>query len=239
MGYSGKIEEKIKAQTLRKQGYSYKEILQKVTVSKDTLSRWCKDISLSEEQKLRLLQNKALGQKKGSLIASENKRRRRIEQTERMKTLAINEIGDVNDRDNFIADIALYAAEGVKMDGKVAFSNVDSALIKFMIMWFERYSKVSKEKFRGRIWLHSNQNETSAKEFWSQLTNIPISQFYKTYSVQTRGSKKLRKNIHKYGVFSIVINDSTLHRRIMGWIYALFNDKILRYSKTVSSLAPL
>lgn len=42
MGYFGKLEEKFLAQKLRKQGLSYKEILQQISVSKDTISRWCK-----------------------------------------------------------------------------------------------------------------------------------------------------------------------------------------------------
>lgn len=55
MGYFGKLEKKELATNLRKQGLSYKEILQHMSVSKDTLSRWCKDIVLTEVQKDRLL----------------------------------------------------------------------------------------------------------------------------------------------------------------------------------------
>jgi len=42
MSYAGKLEEKNKAIALRKKGYSYSEILKKVDVSKDTISRWCR-----------------------------------------------------------------------------------------------------------------------------------------------------------------------------------------------------
>lgn len=64
MGYSGKLAEKLKAQELRVKGFSYKEILQTINVSKGTLSVWCKDIELTDEQKLRLLSKKQFGQKK-------------------------------------------------------------------------------------------------------------------------------------------------------------------------------
>jgi len=49
MGYFGKLKEKLKAQELRRNGFSYSEILLQVSVSKDTISRWCRDIVLSEE----------------------------------------------------------------------------------------------------------------------------------------------------------------------------------------------
>ena len=51
MGYFGKLDEKLKAQGLRRQGLSYKEILLQINVSKDTLSNWCRDIELTKKQK--------------------------------------------------------------------------------------------------------------------------------------------------------------------------------------------
>lgn len=70
MRYCGKLEQKLQTQLLRSQGYSYKEILKEKSVSKDTISRLHRDISLLEEQKTRLLNNKSLGQRKGLIIAA-------------------------------------------------------------------------------------------------------------------------------------------------------------------------
>jgi orotate phosphoribosyltransferase-like protein len=58
MGYFGKIDLKFKAQELRRKGNSYKEIIEEINVSKDTISRWCKDIKLTSSQKIRLIKNK-------------------------------------------------------------------------------------------------------------------------------------------------------------------------------------
>lgn len=54
MGYTGKLRLKRRAIKLRKQGLSYSEIRKKVRVSKSTLSRWCRDVAITEEQALRL-----------------------------------------------------------------------------------------------------------------------------------------------------------------------------------------
>lgn len=226
MGYFGKLELKLQAQELRTQGLSYKEILQTVHVSKDTISRWCKDIPLTEEQQLRLITNKQFGQKKGSLVAAVNKRNKRILRTRSIQIEAKKEIGKLIQREKFIAGIALYAAEGDKKDGKGGFSNADPTLIKFMMEWFINFAKVPPARVRGALYLHEELDENKAKQFWSTLTGIPLQQFIKTYIPKERTNKKFRKNIHQYGVFSIRFSDSGIHRRIMGWIYAIFDDRI-------------
>lgn len=227
MGYFGKLYDKLKAQELRRQGYSYKEILQHVSVSKDTLSRWCKDIVLTNEQKNRLIKNKKIGQKKGSLIAAENKRQKRLQNIETIRKIAEKEIGTLVNREKFLAGIALYAAEGIKMDGKGGFSNADPKLIQFMTKWFNSFAEIPISKLRGRIWLHEGLSENNAKTFWSDITGIPTDQFIKTYFTKRKAdSKRVRKNIHQYGIFAITFHDAAIHRKIMGWISAVFNAKI-------------
>lgn len=133
----------------------------------------------------------------------------------------------MNSRDKFIAGIALYAGEGNKTAGGVGFSNADPKLIKFMMEWFLEFTKIPMGKFRGAIWLHEGLNEAEAKQYWSELTGIPLTQFRKTYVAKIKiDSKKIRKNIHNHGVFAIRFSNSFVHRKIMGWIYALFDGKI-------------
>ncbi len=227
MGYAGKLEEKIIAQKLRKQGLSYGQILKKIKVSKDTLSRWCRDISLTEEQKQKLMKNKIYGQKKGSIIAAENKIKRRIREIERINKNASKEIGKLKGREDFLLGIALYAGEGIKSEGQGGFSNSNPYLIKFMMSWFRKYCKFPEKKYRGAIWLHEGLNKNKAILYWSKITKIPQNQFFKTYITKNKiDSKKISKNIHLFGVFSIRFSDTLVQRRILGWISAVFNDKI-------------
>lgn len=227
MGYAGKLEEKLKAQELRKKGLSYGEIRQQIHVSKDTLSRWCREIELTKEQKKRLLSNKIFGQKKGSLIAADNKRKARLARTKSIFKDAKKELGRMSKRDRFITGIALYAGEGYKTDGKGGFTNSDPILIGFMIRWFQEFCDIPLSKIRGAIWIHDNLDVVAAKGFWSKLTGIPETQFHKTYiAINKKDSRKIRKNIHQYGVFAIKFSDSATHRRIMGWISALLDGKM-------------
>lgn len=228
MGYYGKIEDKLIAQDLRKRGFSYKEILGRVKVSKDSISRWCRDIKLTKGQKERLMNNKKIGQKKGSIIAANNKRLQRITNTRNIYIIAKKQIGRLSKRDRFIAGLSLYAGEGNKTDGQVGFSNSDPNLIKFMMEWFREFCKaIPLEKYRGALWIHEELDDILAEQFWSDITDIPMNQFHKTYIAKNKiNSKKIRKNIHKFGVFAIRSSNSKIQRKIMGWIFALFNGKI-------------
>ena len=69
-----RYKEKIKATVLRKGGMSIKKIAASLGLSKSTISMWCRDIALSEEQIQVLVKNKAEGLKLGQLRAAENKR---------------------------------------------------------------------------------------------------------------------------------------------------------------------
>lgn len=127
-----------------------------------------------------MISKKISGQRKGSIIAAENKRKLRIKQTIDIQNESSKQIGKLSNRDKFISGIALYSGEGDKTDSQVGFSNTNPMLIKFMISWFRTYCSIPEEKYRGSLWLHQGLNEKKAKIFWSELTNIPLSQFNKT-----------------------------------------------------------
>ncbi len=227
MGYVGKLEEKFRAQELRRTGLSYGAIIQQIHVSKSTVSDWCRDIELTKKQKRKLIENKMFGQRKGSIIAADNKRRARLIRTKAIFKDAKKELGRLSKRDRFVAGIALYSGEGSKNDGKGGFANSDPILIKFMTKWFQEFCHIPLSKLRGAIWIHEGLDEIAAKHFWSELSGIPKEQFHKTYIAKDKkDSKKIRKNIHKYGVFAIRFSDADKQRRIIGWISALVGGKI-------------
>lgn len=228
MGFSGNLELKLKVQELRRKGLSYKEIQKIVYVPKSTLSGWCRDIAVTEEQALRLFKNKLKGSEKGRIIGAKRQQEERIKQTKKLLFEGKSQVGTLSKRDEFIAGIALYAAEGTKRDMNCCFSNSDPLLIKFMAKWFRDFCSVPENKLRGAIWIHEGLNENKAKNYWSKLTDIPPTQFNKTYVAKNKNdSKKIRKNLHNYGVFSIRFFDAKIHRKIMGFIAGVFGPKLL------------
>ncbi len=236
MGYYGRLDLKLKARKMREQGKSYLEIMRILRLPKSTVSDWCRDVPLSQIQLLALYKSKKSGGLKGSIIAAKKKQQLRLQETKKIYLKAMKSVGKLTKRERFIAGIAFYAAEGTKIDKGCSFANSDPAIIKFMIDWFREFGKVPNEKFRGAIWLHEDLNEIKAKQFWSKLTAIPQSQFYKTYiAFKKLNSKKIRKHVHEYGVFSFIVNDVVLVRTIMGWIGGIlqkpwYNNAVLLHS---------
>ena len=166
MGYYRKLKEKELVKKLRYNGLSYGEIQKKVNVSKDTISRWCKDIVLSPKQIDRLLQNKLNGATKGRLIGAKKQQNERIERSKLLFENGLSKVGKPSKRDRFIAGIGLYIGDGGKGDKRFSFSNSDPKTIKFMTEWLTEFFNVSPDKMAGQIWIHDNLNERKARKYW-------------------------------------------------------------------------
>jgi len=225
MGYYGKLEEKEKAKILRKQGYSYGKISQIVGLSKDTISRCCRDIVLTSNQIKILDKNRKKGQTLASIKGAKTNQLKRINSEKKLMRKGIIEIGKMSDRDNFIAGIMLYQAEGSKTNSSVEFTNSDQKTIKFMVMWFEKFCQIKKTDLKCSLWLHDNLDEDVAINYWVKYLKISKLQFYKTYFAKNKvDSKKIRKNIHQYGIIKIRYYDTYKLRLILGWISGVLNS---------------
>jgi len=226
MGYFGRLELKRKAQAMRRHGRSYREIKHRLNIPKTTISDWCKNIQLTPKQIQVLYQNKKTGALKGSYIAAQNKKRKKLLHVKTLYDSGFNEVSKLDKRDRFIAGISFYSAEGTKSDKGCAFSNSNPSIINFMVCWFQEFGHVPIEKFRGAIWLHEELDELTAKKYWSNLTKISMDHFYKTYrAVNKTSSKKIRKNLHLYGVFTFYVSDVILARTMLGWIGGILRGK--------------
>ena len=130
----------------------------------------------------------------------------------------------------------LYWAEGDKLERGycVKFTNSDPAMIEFMMRWFRKICNVPEEKFRISIHAHKLHSRKKIKEYWSQVTSIPQSQFHKIFVKPS--SLGQRKNRLYNGTCAIRINNIDLLRKIKGWIVGFFEKKNMRYRKSPRSL---
>lgn len=220
MSYTGKLDLKLEAQELRKKGLSVKEIEKRLKVSRSSVSLWVREVKLNQKQIEKLYLNKKTGRLKGSIVAAMNKTKIREELTRRLLEEGSKEIGRLSQRDEFIAGVALYFAEGSKGDKNVSFSNSDPRAIKFVADWLREFCNVPEKKFRLNLYIHDNLNEKEAKRYWAKLINIPIDQFGKSYIVRNNPAR-LRKSKHINGILRITVSNTNLHRKIMGWISGL------------------
>ncbi len=225
-----KLEEKVKAINLRKNGYSYNKILKLLDVSKSTLSLWLRDLELEAEEEMKLLKGRELARYKGAR-AQYNKR---IRKTNQIIKEGQNEVKLLMKDTLFIAGLMLYWAEGSDdFREKIKFSNSDPAMIRFMIWWFRKYSDVSKKRFRIGLHIHTLHCRKNVENFWSKTTKIPLNQFQKTFIKPT--TLKQKRNPLYNGTCNIVISHKDLFRRIKGWKLGFIKE--LRLSKKNDDLS--
>lgn len=216
-------EKKDLIRDLRRQGLSYREIKQKTpfTISKSTLSLWCKDIELTAEQKDRLDKLLKDGSYRGRLSGSKFNQLKRAKEIEEIKDRARLEIRSLTKNEFKLAGLMLYWAEGAK-SRYVDITNSDPSVIKFMADWLRITCNVPEERFRASLHLHSGQNENEMKKYWARITGIPITQFRKSY-IKKEGSG-YRKNRLYNGTIKIRVCDSNLLHRILGLIEGVIKD---------------
>ena len=75
-----------------------------------------------------------------------------------------------------------------KTQDTLAFANSDPRLIRIFVTWLRRFFDIDESKLRVRLYLHEGLDLDAATAFWSDVTEIPPSQFYKPYRAPADGT---------------------------------------------------
>ena len=170
--------------------------------------------SIKQKQKLSLkgLKKEDIEKRRVARLAKENARRMVI------VNKAEKDINKLSQKDLFIIGITLYWAEGRKAArGSVTFSNSDPRAIKTMMRFFREICDVPNDKFRAQIHIHQHLDAKAAEAYWSNISRIPLTQFFKTYRKPNKSSLN-KKDSLPYGTFDIYVCNTGLFLKIKGWI---------------------
>ena len=220
-----KTKEKEEATTLRKQGMSIGEIAKEVSVSKSTVSGWCRDISLSNKAIERISKKGREKSIAGLMRYSESVRQKRIAATKVSSQKGADKLGYLSDRDVYCIGLGLYWGEGYKQGSQeFGFTNSDRQMITFYIRWLQVVFGIAKEDLILRVSINQLHEKRigEVEKFWSEHISVPKCQFTKPSFVKT-ASKKVYKNqsIHM-GTLRIKVRRGTAMRReILGAIKAM------------------
>lgn len=219
-----KIKEQKEARKLRRQGKSIKEIAKKIKVSPGSVHRWCFDIEIDPQHVKKLEQRVFDALQRGRQTAAKIQKKKKTEEIIKFKKLGIIDIGELSEREFFIAGVSLYWAEGFKKDSRLGFANSDPNMIKFFLKWLIKCCKVPEKDIRLRVGLNiSHKNRVrEIEKYWSEITNIDLSQFQKSFFQNFKWKKVFKKPEEYFGVLRIRANKQRqLFRRIHGWIEGL------------------
>jgi hypothetical protein len=202
-----------KAIYLRKDGYSLSEISSALSIPHGTIQGWVKDTKLTNVQKIRLKEKaikygkiglaKALYIKKERAECWKNAVRKR---TKKFRNF-LNKKGDTA---KLVCGL-LYLCEGAKYPSskQLIFGSSDPKLIKVFLELLRNNFDIDENKIRCRIMHRFDQNGKRLNKYWSNLTKIPLSKFYKSYKdKRTKGVATKKKNYH--GVCALQYNSTEL-----------------------------
>ena len=210
MGYGGKVKERLRARELRAQSWTLQDIATELGVSKSSASLWVRDVEFVPNPR----RTRHIGPRKPSSLHV-----RKLAEIERCRQEGIERIGELSEREFFVLGLALYAGEGSKTSDKIYFANSDPRLILLFVTWLRRFFPVDESRLRVKLYLHEGLDLDAAKEFWSMLTEIPISQFGKPY--RAVADPTIRRSKHVMGCPGICYSSASTFRRVMGLIEAV------------------
>lgn len=218
-----KKEEQLQAIKLRQQGLSYNEILQKVDVSKSTLSLWLRNTGVAKRHQQKFTLKRKLAQQK----AQEACRNIRIARETEIIQAARKEIRKLTKREFWLIGTALYWAEGSKqkpniVSQKVSFNSSDPNMIFLFDKWVKTFLDRDKDGIIYSLYIHQTGDIERAKKFWGNLLDTTIEKVYfKTHTPKTK-YKNTQDNY--FGLLRIEVRRSTdLNRKIKGWTLGLID----------------
>ncbi len=207
-----RFRDREKALLLRKQGMSYSQIKKILRVSKSTLSLWLRNYPLSK-QRIRELRdwNEQRIEK-----CRETKRKKKEERLKKVYKEQKGLIFPFTKRELYLAGLFLYLGEGSKSkEAMLSVSNTDPSVIKFFMTWLIKSQNISKNRLKIHLHLYKNMDILKEIKFWSNLLNIPTSQFNKPYIKKTTTKNINHKGGFGHGTCNISVGNARLTERIL------------------------
>ena len=199
---------------LRKEGKSYREIKDITLVPKSTLSQWFgKELGMPFDRPALLKHLASIRP-----LASKRKTQIKLDTLEKIQQDMTKEVSNyplslVSFQKSLLA--MLYWAEGAKSEKatNLKFVNTDPKLMSLFLCLLRNCYQIDEKKFRVYLHLHYYHPRRETRKFWSELLNIPESQFGPILIKKRSKVKRFRKNY--MGICLLNYSGNLLRREIM------------------------
>ena len=188
---------KNKAIELRKKGFSYSEINERIKIPKSTLSFWLKGVKLTDYQIQKL-------KDKRQKIARANSEKRVLSierQAEEIKNSSAKDVGQISKRELWLMGVILYWLKKNKNDFKngVMFSSSNPDEINFFLHWLQEVGSIKGEEITFDIFIKKKKQMTEETlkriiRYWSDQTGFSKERFVNHIYFQNINKRFKAKN---------------------------------------------
>jgi hypothetical protein len=210
---------KFEAIALRKSGRMFSEIAQELGIAKSTAYSWTNNVQLSEVERLNIVDRLKLAQRNKASHLPELlriKREKALALLQAEAASVIKQIDSSSSYDKIICSVMFWCEGGKDVRAGIQFINSDPILIKTFLHLLRRSFSINEAKFKAIVHIHDYHDEATQIRFWSDVTSIPISNFYRSYRKPHTGKNK---RLDYQGCISIRYYDASLGK-LLKMIYS-------------------
>lgn len=188
---------------LRKLGYTFTEINHKLKakISKSTISAWCKGVKLPSFYSSKIEKLNCLNRAKGRLIVIRRTKEKQAAfvNSIRKKNHYLIEIFESSREIQKISLAVMYFCEGGKWKSHrgLMLGSSDPKIVLLYINLLDSIYAVKRPSLRARVCYRADQNIDQLETYWSKITGIPTSNFYKTIPDKRTIGKPTKKKEYK------------------------------------------
>lgn len=204
---------------LRKRGIGVPTIAKQLHISKSTASNWLKGVSLSKKAAKELAMRSITGTQKGLARIKAAKEMANKLRSDEMDTLAKEFVAGVGKKHWQIIAALIFWCEGSKRHlGSLKFVNSDPNMIKLFLKALRIGFGIDQNKMKALLHLHEYHIEEKMINFWSGITGINKTRFYRSY-IKPNSGKRQREGYK--GCIAIYYGEANLARKLDALYHSL------------------
>ncbi len=216
-----KKAEREQAVSLRRRGFTYREIAKLTGVSVSTVSLWLSRETWSVAVKEDNIRRSARENGKRISLLNTVRGNQYKKQYAAAERSAVTEYKHYKSNPLFIAGLMLYVGEGDNGNSHlIRITSSKMATHKVFIAFLGEFLGVSREKIRFWVLLYPDLDPDTCIQTWSKELNLPSAQFHKYQVVEGRSTKRTLQS----GVGNTIIGSTVLKKKLMKWIELALQD---------------
>ena len=214
-----KSAKRLEAERLRRdEGLSYREIADRLSLNKSTLSYWLRGLELTDQHKERLQERLVANRQTFAARAwpINRERHERARQSAYDGGFAITTELPNDPAVHEVAFAMLYIGEGTKTGNRVMLGSITPAILRYTIWVLKTIYSIKETKIICRLHLiiAAKHLEGELRHWWSEQLEVPQEQFRKTTYDSRPRDVILTEDYH--GVCSVLCLDTALQQHILG-----------------------